>query len=253
VRKENIAGFPVCGEPPEAVLRELGEWMDRDDRARWFVCANPHSLHLASRDQAFARAIQAADLVTPDGAGIVLASRLLGGAIRHRVTGSDVFEHLCRYARQRPGRRFFFLGSTPETLAGIQRRMAASYPEIVVAGVYSPPFKSDFDEQDNQRMIAAINAARPDVLWVGLAAPKQEKWIHQNLHRLEVRVAGPIGAVFDFFTGRVRRSPLVFQRLGLEWLPRLIQEPRRLWYRSLVSGPRFLLRVVRQRLRRTPD
>ncbi len=230
------------------ILRELCDWVDRDDRTRWFVCANPHSLHLANRDQRFARAIRAADLVTPDGAGVILASRLLGGRIPHRITGSDVFEGLCQHCNRQQGRRFFFLGSTPETLAEIQRRMALQYPGIVVCGVHAPPFKDEFDNQDNERMIDAINAARPDVLWVGLAAPKQEKWIHEHLHRLDVRVVGPVGAVFDFFSGRVKRSHPLFQRFGLEWLPRLLQEPRRLWYRNFVSSPMFLLRVLRQRL-----
>ncbi len=247
---ENILGFSIRSAPPEAVLRELCEWLEKDDGPRWFACANPHSLHVAASDPVFADAIHAADMVTADGAGIVLASRLLGGSIPHRITGSDVFEGVCHYCNQQGGRRFFFLGSTPATLADIQRKMRLRYPNIEVAGVYAPPFKADFDGQDNEQMISRINAARVDILWVGLTAPKQEKWVFENSQRLEVRMIGPVGAVFDFFTGRVKRSPRLFQRLGLEWLPRLLQEPRRLWYRNFVSSPMFLLRVFQQRLRR---
>jgi N-acetylglucosaminyldiphosphoundecaprenol N-acetyl-beta-D-mannosaminyltransferase len=105
------------------------------------------------------------------------------------------------------------------------------------------------DDVELEAMIAAINQASPDILWVGMTAPKQEKWIHQNLHRLDVRFAAAIGAVFDFYTGRVIRSHPVFQRLGLEWLPRLIQEPGRLWRRMFISAPVFMWHVVRARLR----
>ena len=100
-------------------------------------------------------------------------------------------------------------------------------------------------------MVEAINRAKPDVLWVGMTAPKQEKWVRQHRDRLEVRFIGPVGAVFDFFIGRVQRSHPLFQRLGLEWLPRLLQEPRRLWRRNFISNPSFLLRVLRARLARS--
>lgn len=143
--------------------------------------------------------------------------------------------------------RFYFLGSTPETLAAIERRMVLDYPNLILAGTFSPPFKADYSEAELADMIDAINASSADVLWVGLTAPKQEKWIHQNRARLNVRFAGAIGAVFDFYTGRIKRSHPVYQKLGLEWLPRLLQEPRRLWRRMGVSAPIFLWHVFRQR------
>jgi N-acetylglucosaminyldiphosphoundecaprenol N-acetyl-beta-D-mannosaminyltransferase len=114
----------------------------------------------------------------------------------------------------------------------------------VFAGAYSPPFKEVFSEADSRKMVDAVNAAKPDVLWVGMTAPKQEKWIHQHRDRLNVRFIGAVGAVFDFYTGRVKRSSPVFQKLGLEWLPWLIQEPRRLFYRNFVSTPKFLIKVL---------
>ncbi|WP_328985175.1 WecB/TagA/CpsF family glycosyltransferase [Thiorhodovibrio winogradskyi] len=125
----------------------------------------------------------------------------------------------------------FFLGSTEETLALIRERMTREYPRLDVVGTYSPPFKAEFTAADNQALLAAIHAAAPDVLWVGMTALKQEKWLHSHRAELNVRFAAAVGAVFDFYSRRVKRSPPLFQRLGLEWLPRLIPQPRRLWRR----------------------
>jgi N-acetylglucosaminyldiphosphoundecaprenol N-acetyl-beta-D-mannosaminyltransferase len=127
-----------------------------------------------------------------------------------------------------------------KTLAEIRQRMAADYPHLLVVDTFSPPFKPEFTPAELDKMIAAINAVRPDILWVGMTAPKQEKWVHQNRHRLQVKFIGAVGAVFDFYTGRVKRSHPIFQKLGLEWLPRLLQEPRRLWRRMGISAPIFL-------------
>jgi N-acetylglucosaminyldiphosphoundecaprenol N-acetyl-beta-D-mannosaminyltransferase len=146
----------------------------------------------------------------------------------------------------------FFLGASEETLALIRARMAVDYPAIRVAGTYSPPFKPEYSAAELDEMITAVNAARPDVLWVGMTAPKQEKWIFQNLHRLDVKFAGAVGAVFDFYVGKVKRSHPAFQELGLEWLPRLLRQPVRLWRRTFVSAPIFVWHVVRQAVRR-PD
>ena len=249
-RSEVIIGYPVATKVAGELLALIEQWISGDSsRCKYFVCANPHSLVTADRDPMFREAILHADLVTPDGAGIVLASRMLGGSITERVTGSDIFWGLNRQLNERGGASCFFLGSTPSTLAKIRSKMAQDFPNIEVVGTYSPPFKAEFDEADNERMIKAINAVRPDVLWVGMTAPKQEKWIYRHIDRLDVKFAGAIGAVFDFYVGNVQRSHPVFQRLGLEWLPRLIQEPRRLWRRNFVSSPLFLYKVFSQKLK----
>jgi N-acetylglucosaminyldiphosphoundecaprenol N-acetyl-beta-D-mannosaminyltransferase len=222
-------------------------WIAAGDRGRYFVCANPHSFQVARHDQRFARAIREADLVVPDGAGIVLASRLLGGAIRARVTGTDLFAGVSARLDAEGGRSCFFLGSTRENLEHLRRRMAETYPRIRIAGCHAPPFKPAFDAEDGARMLRAVNAARPDVLWVGMTAPKQEVWIAENRARLQVKFAGAVGAVFDFYIGRIKRSPPFFLEHGLEWLPRLLQEPRRLWRRMFVSAPLFMWHVVQAR------
>jgi len=216
----------------------------------WLACLNPHSVVRAGKDPAFKRALWAADWLIPDGAGIVLASRWLGGRITRRVTGSDVFQGLNERMNARGGLSCFFLGSNEETLETIRARMARDYPNVRVAGTYSPPYRDEFSPEESAAMLAAIAAAQPDVLWVGMTAPKQEKWLHQHQERLAVPFAAAVGAVFDFYSGNVKRSHPFFLRYGLEWLPRLLREPRRLWRRNLVSTPLFLAQVAREVLRR---
>lgn len=250
---ENILGYPVVVGGAASCIDDALESVRQPappGRCQWLACLNPHSYAMALDDRMFATALHAANWLIPDGVGIVLASRVLGGDIRDRVTGSDVFYGVHERLNQLGGHRVFFLGATEETLAEIRRRMAEQYPGIEVAGTYSPPFKQEFSDTDNRAMIEAINTARPDVLWVGISAPKQEKWLYQHCAELNVRFAAAVGAVFDFFTGQVTRSHPVFQRLGLEWLPRLVQEPLRLWQRMGVSAPIFLWHVLRERTRR---
>jgi N-acetylglucosaminyldiphosphoundecaprenol N-acetyl-beta-D-mannosaminyltransferase len=145
--------------------------------------------------------------------------------------------------RGRKQYRVFFLGASVDTLEAIKERMGKDYPNVVVAGTYSPPFKKEYTKEEVDAMVDAINRTVPDVLWVGLTAPKQEKWIYQNKDRLKVKFAAAVGAVFDFYAGRVKRSHPVFQKMGLEWLPRLIQEPLRLWNRMFISAPIFVWHV----------
>ncbi len=248
MKGEKIIGYPITTKISKDSIADISAWLRSGEKVKYFVCANPHSLEVARKDPEFDRAIREADLVVPDGVGIVLASKILGGSIRERVTGMDIFLGLSRLLNEEKGGRYFFLGSTDRNLARISAKMAGDFPNIIVAGAYSPPFKPEFTEEDSKLMVEAINRAEPDVLWVGMTAPKQEKWVCQNKGRLNVKFIGAVGAVFDFYTGNVKRSHPVFQRLGLEWLPRLLREPRRLWRRNFISNPSFLLRVLRQKL-----
>lgn len=248
--KEIILGYEVDGllveECVDSVFTAIRCSGSNKDCA-WLACLNPHSYAVALEDKAFTQALKDADWLVPDGAGVLLASHLLGGGIRERVTGSDVFYGLHRRMSAVDGLSVFFLGATEETLGLIRARMAMDYPNIRVAGTYSPPFKSTYSPAELDEMIDVVNAAAPDVLWVGMTAPKQEKWIFESRGRLNVKFAAAVGAVFDFYTGRVKRSHPMFQRLGLEWLPRLVQQPRRLWRRMFVSAPVFLFHVLRAR------
>lgn len=247
--KENILGYAVNTHAANACADGIFSSINSGNGkgCGWLACLNPHSYAVALDDTQFAVALKDADWLIPDGAGVVMASRMLGGTIKQRVTGTDMFFALHERMNLASGMSVFFLGAAEETLDLMRQRMAKDFPRIRVAGCYSPPFKPVYSSAELDEMISAINVAAPDVLWVGMTAPKQEKWIYENRSRLNVKFAGAIGAVFDFYTGRVKRSPIIFQKLGLEWLPRLVQQPRRLWRRMFVSAPIFVWHTLRAR------
>jgi N-acetylglucosaminyldiphosphoundecaprenol N-acetyl-beta-D-mannosaminyltransferase len=245
-----VLGVDVAAEPLDRCVERIVECLDRDGPPFTCMCANPHSLYIARHDPELMRALRSADLVVPDGLGVVAASRLLAlrGAVSipERVTGSAVFHAVSQELDRRGGKSCFFLGSSQDTLELIEQRMAADFPGIEVAGSLAPPFKERFDKADDRAMVEAVNAASPDVLWVGLTAPKQERWIARNRDRLRVRFVGAVGAVFDFYAGTVERPSPLLRRFGLEWAGRLWAEPGRLWRRTLVSGTGFVGSVFKE-------
>lgn len=243
--KAFLRGYRVFAHGPGACVEDIVTMLKGADGKGWLACLNPHSYVTAKSDIEFDRALRAADWLVPDGVGVVLASKLLGCGIDSRVTGWHVFSSVNTELDQLGGRSVFFVGSSEENLSAISIRFARDYPNLRLTGTYAPPFKDEFSSEDDAKILAAINSARPDVLWVGMTAPKQEKWIHRVVARADVRFVGAIGAVFDFYSGRIRRPGRVAQGLGMEWLVRLLREPRRLWQRTFVSGPRFFADVVR--------
>jgi N-acetylglucosaminyldiphosphoundecaprenol N-acetyl-beta-D-mannosaminyltransferase len=206
---------------------------------------NPHSYILARKDPAFSKALKASAWLLPDGVGIKIAARILAGKRIERIAGSDLHEVLIA-SLGRTGGSCFYLGSSEETLAEIKKRLAAEHPGIK-AGMLSPPFMEVFGEKETSAMIDAVNSFSPDVLFVGMTAPKQEKWVFDNKERLNAPLICCIGAVFDFYAGTVRRPGKFWIRMGLEWLPRLIREPRRLWKRNFISTPLFLWHIMTEK------
>lgn len=245
-----LLGYDISNAGCEHDVERALEWIDRGEKPRVVACANPHSLVVAGRDPLFGEALARADLLLPDGVGIIVATRLLGLPLVERVAGYDFFLNLTRRAAERGGARYFFLGATDATLELMVQRLRREYPAVSVRGCHAPPFGDCFSPGENDLIVDLINRADPDVLWVGMTAPRQEKWIQQHRHRLRVPCVAAIGAVFDFYSGNKLRSPPFWQRLGLEWLHRLIREPFRLWERSVVSAPLFLAMVLRERLSR---
>jgi len=245
---EDILGYQVVNVSKEDCIEAVADWMEKAEQKKYFLCLNPHSYEVAQKDPLFHKAILNADLVVPDGVGIVWASKILGGSITERVTGSDIFEGFTSVMNARKDLSCFFLGSTEQNLSIIKEKMAVEFPHVRIAGCYSPPFKKEFDDEDNRQMLRVINKEKPDVLWVGMTAPKQEKWIYRNKEQLEnVKFIGAIGAVFDFYAGTVKRSHPFFQKYGLEWLPRFMRQPVKLWRRNCISSPLFLLRVLKEK------
>lgn len=209
---------------------------------------NAHSFNTAQRDELFAEALRNGDYLIPDGASIVKACRWLKckSQPRERVAGWDLFEFEMGQLDVRGG-RCMFMGSSPKVLALIVERAKAVYPNIEVV-TYSPPYKPEFTEEDNEAIIRAINVADPDLLWIGMTAPKQEKWTYAHWDELDIHChVGTIGAVFDFFAGTYRRAPQWWQDHSLEWLYRLLKEPRRMWRRYVIGNPLFLWNVRREK------
>jgi len=204
---------------------------------------NPHSYCLTKKDNVFWEALQISDVLIPDGIGIVWAAKFLTGEKIKRITGADLHGFLLAKLNERAGRAFYF-GSSVETLRKIEARLKQEYPSIEFKG-YSPPFKQEFTELDNKISIEKVNEFKPDVLFVGMTAPKQEKWVQINKERIDANVIASIGAVFDFYAGTKKRAGKFYQDLGLEWLPRFVREPRRLWKRIFISDPLFNLYVIK--------
>ena len=208
---------------------------------------NAHSYNTARKDAAFAEALLKGDALIPDGASIVLAFKFLRHKNIERIAGWDLFLHEMDKLNRKGG-VCFFLGSSEETLRKIKAKAAGVYPDIRIE-TYSPPYKSEFSEEDNRRMIEAVNRAKPDLLGVGMTAPKQEKWAYAHLKELDVNgPIGTIGAVFDFFAGNIRRAPLWWQKHGMEWLYRLIKEPKRMWKRYIIGNTLFLGYLVKEKI-----
>jgi N-acetylglucosaminyldiphosphoundecaprenol N-acetyl-beta-D-mannosaminyltransferase len=245
VQTVSLMGYDIFGAGKTRLCERLLECLERSSDMTLVACANPHSLVTARGDREFAQALHDADVLLPDGVGITFALRSFFGTDIDRITGSDLFELLLGMNRSNRPLRHFFLGSSDEVLLAIKSRLAIEEPGVIWAGGYSPPYTAVFSPADNAAMLAAVNAAEPDVLWVGLTAPKQEKWLSANRTLLNVRLGCAVGAVFDYYAGRNKR-PAWAARLGVEWLLRLIQEPRRLWRRTFVSSPAFLLAVMKQ-------
>jgi len=227
----------------EDATKDALQAINRNIPQRVFVCANPHSLVVAQHDSNFQSALIHADLVVADGIGVSLMARLVGVQIGPRITGTDYFHAVLMALQQRGGGRIFFFGSSQRVLDLIAQRFARDFPALTLCGVYSPPFGS-WSQEQNRRMVQVINNAKPDVLWVGMTAPKQEKWVEENRHNLTVQVIASIGAVFDFYAGTYTRAPQWVCQIGLEWAYRFMLEPRRMWRRNCVSAPKFLWLVL---------
>lgn len=243
-RSVEILGVSICTENLDELRVLIRNYLENSEaQALTFACANPHSLVVAQRDEVFRKALNGHNLVVADGVGLTVMARLLRLPIGPRITGPDFFTAVMEQL-DRLGGRVFFLGSTPTVLAAIKEKLSLQYPNISVWASYSPPF-GDWGGEEDEAIIAAIHSAGPDVLWVGLTAPKQEKWVKAHQDRLNVRLVGSVGAVFDFVAGSQPRAPMWMRRAGLEWLHRFISEPGRMWRRVVVNGPYFLFLMVK--------
>jgi len=234
-----IVGLPVHMVQIPDVVSLMTDWVCFDrQRCRWIVVADMHAVVEAHRRVEFRRMLDQADLIVPDGIGLVRVAQWKGASLRARVAGTDLMKAF--FARTKSlGISHFFLGDTVETLSLMQAKLERTYTGFETAGIYSPPFRPLTFDEDNA-IVQRINDAQPDVLWVGLGLPKQERWIYEHRHRLNVPLVLGVGAAFKFLAGTVKRAPDCVGNMGLEWLWRFLHEPRRLWRRIMIEAPQFV-------------
>ncbi len=245
IQRVNVLGVPISAIRMNDALFWIDRWIRSGDQ-KYICVADVHAVMEGTRDPGLREIYCRAGLVTPDGMPLVWFCRNRGYPDVERVYGPDLLLAACERF-QGNGTRHYFLGGSqgvPERLAG---RLRALFPDLRIAGAFSPPFRP-LTAAEDEELVMRINEAHPDILWVGLGNPKQEFWMADHLGRIEAPVMVGVGAAFDFHSGRVRQAPRWIQRSGFEWLFRLFQEPGRLWRRYLRSNPRFLALVLLQLL-----
>lgn len=210
---------------------------------------NAHSFNTAQKDALFAEALIKGDVLIPDGASIVKACGWINAKSqpKERIAGWDLFSfEMSALNDNALKKRVMFMGSSEKVLSMIKEKAAEVYPHLEIV-TYSPPYKPEFSDEDNAAIIKAINDADPDLLWIGMTAPKQEKWTYSHWNELNIHChVGTVGAVFDFFAGTYQRAPQWWQDHSLEWLYRLINEPKRMWRRYVLGNPLFLYNIAKE-------
>ncbi|HLZ23843.1 MAG TPA: WecB/TagA/CpsF family glycosyltransferase [Ktedonobacterales bacterium] len=225
----------------EAVETICGIWR-RGAKSRVFF-VNAHCVNSAFAHPEYTQSLSQAEFVLPDGSGVLLASKILRLPIRHNLNGTDLTPLICQVAAE-DGRSVFLLGAQPGVADQAAKTLVERFPTLRIAGVQH----GFFAPEDSAEIVARINAAQPDVLLVALGVPTQEIWITEHFADLSVPVCLAVGALFDFLSNNVPRAPKLFRRLGIEWLFRLVREPRRLWRRYLIGNTMFMSRVFAARM-----
>ncbi len=244
IQRVNILGVGISAINMQIALACIEDWISQ--RRSRYVCVTPvHSVMECQNDSDLRRIFNASGLTTPDGMPLVWLCHLQGYRNVSRVYGPDLMLALCEQSQARYSH--FFYGGTPEVLDRLIANLQRRFPELQISGVYSPPFR-DLTPQEDAEIINKINKSRPDIVWVGLGAPKQERWMAAHVGKINAPVMIGVGAAFDFHAGLKKQAPPWIQRSGLEWLFRLLSEPRRLWKRYLINNPLFIWLILGQLL-----
>jgi N-acetylglucosaminyldiphosphoundecaprenol N-acetyl-beta-D-mannosaminyltransferase len=240
IRKCDVLGISFDFISCDVAMDTIECWR-ADGECHYVAITNPHSVMMCYRDTEMRRATEMAGMTLPDGVGIVFAARLLGYPHNGRVTGPFLMLKLCDWGRKY-GYRHYFYGGAQGVAEKLSENLKKKYPGLEVAGTCAPPFRP-VTEQEDRNIVDMINSKKPDILWVGLGAPKQEIWMAAHLGRIHATAMIGVGAAFDFHSGNVKWSPAWIRKLGLEWVYRLAQDPKRMWRRNLES-PLFLTMVL---------
>jgi N-acetylglucosaminyldiphosphoundecaprenol N-acetyl-beta-D-mannosaminyltransferase len=227
------------------VIELITHWIEKEpQKNHWIVVTGMHGIMEAYKDQNFKTILNSSDLFVPDGISLIWTARFYNFPLKRRVSGTDLMREFFKIANQK-GYSSFFYGDSEETLQKMKKKLLIDFPNLKIRGAYSPPFRSLTLEEDAE-IIKKINQAKPNVLWVALGLPQQERWIFEHRDQLDVPVVIGVGAAFKFLSGKVKRAPAWIGELGLEWLWRFSQEPRRLWRRVFLDGPMFIFLVLKE-------
>jgi len=251
VRSFRVLGIRVDALQIPEVIEKLEGWIQEGRRSHFVSLTNVNNVMEARKDPAFRKIQDSADLSLPDGMPLVWIGRLNGHPLRRRVYGPDLFLDFCRKTEGK-GYSHFFYGGASGVGEQLVDEMSRRFPGTKIAGIYSPPFR-ELSQQEDALVVEKINQTVPDVLWVGLGCPKQERWIYEHRNRLRVPVIAGIGYAFDICSGRARQAPRWMREHGLEWLFRLCTEPRRLWRRYLIYNTEFVLNLLFEIARQSFD
>ncbi len=227
-----------------AAKEKVSEIIKTSTRCQQVIVANSYSLVLANKNPEFAKVCNSADVVFADGKPIVWVSFLLGDRIPKRITGADFMWEFSAVCAQEKF-NVFLLGSEEPYLSQLKANLEESFPGLDIVGTYSPPFGL-WDEEENIKIVSLVNKSKADIVWVGISTPKQDLWIAEHKNELNTKVAIGVGAAFDFHSGRVKRAPRWMQKIGLEWLYRFKQDPKRLWKRYLIGNLQFIGIVIKE-------
>jgi N-acetylglucosaminyldiphosphoundecaprenol N-acetyl-beta-D-mannosaminyltransferase len=245
LQRVNILGVGVNAIDMSIAVNTVRDWIDRNDRN--FVCVTGvHGVMESYRDPTLRKIHNAAGLVTPDGMPLVWLGRRLGFGQIKRVYGPDLMLALCEYSMGKAYSHFLY-GGGPEVPEKLAEELKDRFPGLQVAGVYSPPFRELTPDED-EGVIKMINDSGAQIVWIGLSTPKQEKWMSSHLKKLKAPVLIGVGAAFDIHSGLKPQAPAWMRNSGLEWLFRLITEPKRLWKRYAINNPMFVALAARQLL-----
>jgi N-acetylglucosaminyldiphosphoundecaprenol N-acetyl-beta-D-mannosaminyltransferase len=239
----NILGVGVSAINMDDALRTIDGWIEKRDKQ--YVCVCPvHSIMECRRSEEVRRVFNGAGMVTPDGMPVVWVARWSGHSNVSRVYGPDLMMAVLERRRH----RHFFYGGGPGVAKTLAEEMKRRFPTLDVAGYHEPPF-APLDQLCTPEMASTINAAKPDVVWIGMSSPKQDLWMARMRGLLDAPVLIAVGAAFDFHTGTVKQAPRWMQRSGLEWVFRLGMQPRPLWRRYLIDNPWFVWELTLQKTR----
>lgn len=234
--KINIAGTQIDKYSFDEVVGRIVDQAFSKDSPEYVVTPNAQHILTLQKDTHFREIYGKAFLVVPDGVSLLWAAKFLQTPLEGRVNGTDLFERLCAIAAEK-GLKIFLLGGRPGAADKAAEILQARYPDLKIVGTHCPPYGFESNSAELALINAKIQAATPDILFVGLGAPKQENWIYANYQQLNVPISIGIGVSFELVAGMVQRAPVLMQKSGLEWLFRLIVEPKRLWQRYIVGNP----------------